>query len=182
MQNGEEYDKDLIQAYKQLLPAITPHACKFKSDKRKNENATASGLVMLDVDHVVNPRDWFDSFLKDLNEALPLETNTTVRTAEEWLKEQKIYFVAVTPSGHGLRVIGERKEGETLDAGMARLANVLGIADYDTCTKDLARLSFLMPWSYVLYFDGDGLVWANEDEGGYWLRKEYQLQDRKSVV
>lgn len=176
LQNGEEYDKDLIQAYKQQLPAITPHACKFKSDKRKNENATASGLVMLDVDHVVNPRDWFDSFLKDLNEALPLETNTTVRTAEEWLKEQKIYFVAVTPSGHGLRVIGERKEGETLDAGMARLANVLGIADYDTCTKDLARLSFLMPWSYVLYFDGDGLVWANEDEGGYWLRKEYQLQ------
>ena len=176
LQNGEEYDKDLIQAYKRQLPAITPHACEFKSGKRKSENATASGLVMLDVDHVENPRQWVDDFSNDLNMSLPLEPNTTAKCAGDWMKEQKIYMIAITPSGHGLRVIGERREGETLADGMARLASLLGISEYDQCTKDLARLSYLMPWSYVLYFDGDGFVWENEDEGGYWLRKEYQLQ------
>ena len=156
LQNGEEYDKDLIQAYKQQLPAITPHACSFEMNRRKSEFATASGLVMLDVDHV--------------------ELAHEFEIDQKLLKENKIYFVAVTPSGHGLRVIAERNHGETLEAGQQRLAKLLGFAEYDSCTKDLARLSYLMPWSYVLYIDTDGFVWDSEDEGQYWLTKEYQLQ------
>ena len=260
LQNGEEYDKDLIQAYKQQLPAITPHACRFDKDKRKSEGATASGLVMLDVDHV-DPQEP-DREVTESPRSVPQPSFSTgeymgdgllvtgslpqghdhkctlpqgydrqsrdglqvtgshadggsageilkqvqddkgslaaynlrrwgLPTDEKFYKENGIYFVAVTPSGHGLRVIGERQQGETLERGMARLASLLGIVEYDSCTKDLARLSYLMPWSYVLYFDSDGFVWENPSDpsqgergghagqwadAGYWLRREYQLQ------
>ena len=52
IQSSGQYDKDLINAYKQQLPAITPHACQFDHNKRENKYAQASGLVMLDVDNV----------------------------------------------------------------------------------------------------------------------------------
>ncbi len=182
LQNGEQYDKELVQAYKQQLPAITPHACQFKSNQRKSENATASGLVMLDVDGV--------------EDVSGFRSQISSPEYQKLLKTNQIYFVAITPSGHGLRVIGERKQGETLEKGMARLASVMGVVEYDQCTKDLARLSYLMPWSYVLYFDGDGFCWSSEEDlpgnseqliansshadggwasAGYWLRKEYEL-------
>ena len=48
-------------------------------------------------------------------------------TDEKFYKENGIYFVAVTPSGHGLRVIGERLHGETIEAGQERLARMIGV-------------------------------------------------------
>ena len=144
LQNGEEYDRELIQAYKRQLPAITPHACRFEGDKRSNTGATASGLAMLDVDHVENARERFGG----LDAAK--------------LRAEGIYMVAITPSGKGLRVIGERKEKESIPAAQQRIAQAVGVTEWDTCTKDLARLSYLMPWSYVLYFDGSGLEWPDD--------------------
>ena len=73
-----------------------------------------------------------------------------------------IYFVAITPSGHGLRIIAERQEGESLIAAQTRLANLCGFAEYDAVTHDLARASFLMPWSYVLYCEPLGLDFTDE--------------------
>ena len=155
--------RDEIQKLKQGLPAITPHACSFEGNKRKSEGATASGLVMLDVDHVESPQLWWQEFVSNL-------TNS-----DQWFKDNQIYLIAITPSGHGLRIIAERHQGETLELGMNRLSKLFSFPTYDTCTKDLARLSYLMPWSYVLYIDTDGFVWDSEDEGQYWLTKEYQL-------
>ena len=50
-------DPDELSRLKRQLPVITPHACRFTGDgKRKSANAVPSGLVMLDIDHVAEPK------------------------------------------------------------------------------------------------------------------------------
>ena len=95
---------DRKQALKKRLPIIIPHAASFANGKRISADATPSGLAMLDVDHVDNPREWFDSIDKQL------------------LSDNKIYLVAITASGKGLRLIGERLERETIEAAQLRMA------------------------------------------------------------
>ena len=134
-------DPDELSRLKKHLPAITPHACRFRGDgSRKSSNAISSGLVMLDIDHIDNPRDFFSRWI------------APVLTAEN-----KIYFVAITPSGHGIRVIAEREPEESIPAAQKRLATNFALTEFDAVTKDLARASFLMPWSYVLYCEPTGL-------------------------
>lgn len=74
-----------------------------------------------------------------------------------------IYFVAITPSGHGLRLIAERNAGESIPDAQLRIATACNISEYDGVTTDLARASFLMPWSYVLYCEPSGLDFYDED-------------------
>ena len=128
-------DPDELSRLKKRLPVITPHACRFRGDgSRKSENAVPSGLVMLDIDHIDDPREFFSRWI-----------------APTLTAENKIYFVAITPSGHGIRVIAEREPEESIPAAQHRLTELFRITEYDAVTKDLARASFLMPWSYVLY-------------------------------
>ena len=134
-------DPEELARLKRQLPIITPHACRFTGDgSRKSANAIPSGLAMLDIDHIDAPRDIFSALI-----------------APQLTAENKIYFVAITPSGHGLRIIAERQEGESLIAAQTRLADLCGFAEYDAVTHDLARASYLMPWSYVLYCELSGL-------------------------
>lgn len=134
-------DSDEMARLKKHLPIITPHACRFRGDgSRKSENAVPSGLVMLDIDHIDDPRDFFSRWI-----------------ASTLTAENKIYFVAITPSGHGIRVIAEREPEESIPAAQKRLAALFALSEFDAVTKDLARASFLMPWSYVLYCEPSGL-------------------------
>ena len=130
---------DRKQALKRRLPIIIPHAASFKNGKRISADAIPSGLAMLDVDHVDNPRDWFNSL------------NTQL------LSDNKIYLVAITASGKGLRLIGERQESESIEAAQLRIAQSLGIQEYDAVTKDLARASYVVPRDYILWIDEEGM-------------------------
>jgi len=147
--NAADY-ADRKQALKKRLPIIIPHAASFRNGKRVSADAIPSGLAMLDVDHVDNPRDWFDSIDKQL------------------LSDNKIYLVAITASGKGLRLIGERLETssvgsdgirqlESIEAAQLRIATALGIKEYDAVTKDLARASYVVPRSYILWIYESGL-------------------------
>ena len=158
--NATDY-ADRKQALKKRLPIIIPHAASFKNGKRISADAIPSGLAMLDVDHVDNPRDWFDSIDKQL------------------LSDNKIYLVAITASGKGLRLIGERqslsgapgvsaenassvpsdaiRQLESIEAAQLRIATALGIKEYDAVTKDLARASYVVPRSYILWIYESGL-------------------------
>ena len=141
-------DPDELSRLKKRLPVITPHACRFRGDgTRKSENAVPSGLVMLDIDHIDDPREFFSRWI-----------------APTLTAENKIYFVAITPSGHGLRIIAERQPGESIPTAQHRLTDLLRITEYDAVTKDLARASFIMPWSYVLYCEPSGLDFDDEQE------------------
>lgn len=128
-------DPNEMALLKKHLPIITPHTCRFRGDgARRSSNAVPSGLVMLDIDHIDDPREFFSRWI-----------------APQLTAENKIYFVAITPSGHGIRVIAEREPEETISAAQKRLATWFCLTEFDAVTKDLARASYLMPWSYVLY-------------------------------
>lgn len=135
---AEDYN-DRKQALKRRLPIIIPHAATFKNGKRISADAIPSGLAMLDVDHVDNPREWFNSL------------NTQL------LSDNRIYLVAITASGKGLRLIGERQESESIEAAQWRMAQSLGIKEFDAVTKDLARASYVVPRNYILWIYEDGL-------------------------
>ncbi len=140
---AEDYN-DRKQALKRRLPIIIPHAASFKNGKRVSTDAIPSGLAMLDVDHVEKPREWWNSRIQS-------------GTTEESLKAEGIFLIAITASGHGLRVIGKREQGESIEAAQMRMAQVLGIKEYDAVTKDLARASYVVPREYILYEDREGL-------------------------
>ena len=152
-------DPDELSRLKKHLPAITPHACRFRGDgSRKSSNAVSSGLVMLDIDHIDNPRDFFSRWIFPvLSTASTASELPTTGAAELQRSDPKIYFVAITPSGHGIRVIAEREPEESIPAAQKRLATNFALTEFDAVTKDLARASFLMPWSYVLYCEPTGL-------------------------
>ena len=114
--NAEDYN-DRKQALKKRLPILIPHAHSFANGKRISADATPSGLAMLDVDHVEDPRAWFQTI------------NTQV------LSDNRIFLVAITASGKGLRIIGERAEGESIEAAQLRMATALNITEYDAVTK-----------------------------------------------
>ncbi len=142
---AEDYN-DRKQALKKKLPIIIPHASFFANNKRVSADAQPSGLAMLDVDHVPNPREWFETIDRQL------------------LIDNNIYLVAITASGHGIRILAKRGESklcrgvlEPIRETQMHIANALNIDEYDTVTKDLARASYVVPRSYVLYEDREGL-------------------------
>ncbi len=145
---------DRKQALKRRLPIIIPHASSFANGKRISADAIPSGLAMLDVDHVDNPREWFNSIDKQL------------------LSDNRIYLVAITASGKGLRIIGERLSSsispefnsgaESIEAAQLRMANALGIKEFDAVTKDLARASYVVPRDYILWIYEAGLFAERE--------------------
>lgn len=134
-------DTDLMGRLKRKLPAFCWHAW-FDEGKRKNYAAHASGLIMIDVDHIDNPRDVYNE------------------VAEAALA-MGLLAAHVTPSTHGLRLVFPVPEGMDIVKAQTYYAHALGL-QVDACTKDLARLSFAVPEEYWLYVDEERL-WG-EDE------------------
>ena len=134
----------LKAARKKMLPVITPHAT-FRSGRRTNAEAVASGLSMYDVDHIPDPRGYYDE---------------KVRGREA---ELGIVLAHVTPSTEGLRLLFViPRAGMAPDEAQRWMSVRLGDAAYDGAVKDLARCSFLVPREYVLYLDEERLF-GNEE-------------------
>ena len=119
---------------KKQLPIITPHAM-FKSGRRLNSDAVASGLSMYDIDHISDPRGFYEQRIAGRE------------------KELGIVMAHVTPSTEGLRLLFIVPQGLTLEEAQQWMSKQLDDYDYDGCVKDLARCSFLVPRSYVVYSD-----------------------------
>ena len=128
----------LKAARKKMLPVITPHAT-FKNGRRLNADAVPSGLSMYDVDHINDPRAYYD---------------TKVRGREA---ELGIVLAHVTPSTEGLRLLFVIPAGMDLAAAQRWMSTQLGDGNYDTSVKDYARSSFVVPEGYVLYLDEERL-------------------------
>ena len=134
----------LKAARKKMLPVITPHAT-FRNGRRLNTDAVPSGLSMYDVDHINDPRAYYD---------------TKVRGREA---ELGIVLAHVTPSTEGLRLLFViPRAGMAPDEAQRWMSARLGDAAYDGAVKDLARCSFLVPREYVLYLDEERLF-GNEE-------------------
>ena len=143
-------DPEEMARLKQQLPVVYFHAQSFKDNLRKSANAVPSGLVMLDIDHVDDPG------------AFAMQWLGVVPNGVAFCKENRIALIAKTPSNHGIRIVGEMQQDETIVQAQQRLAELFDVKQYDAVTKDLARASFVMPWSYVYYFDEDILQFPDQ--------------------
>ena len=132
----EEYERMKTQL-KSQLPILTPHAT-FKNGRRLNADAIPSGLSIYDKDHIPNPRGYWEEKQKILAQKSVLDS---------------ICLVHVTPSTEGLRLIFKIPKGMTLAEAQKWMSEQLEDNDYDSCVKDLARPSFLVPEDYILYID-----------------------------
>ena len=118
-----------------------------KVDKKKNdwgvgrwrsqEHAVLNGLAMIDIDHVDNPMEIYQT-----NVATWMAANPGV-----------VKFVYVSPSGYGLKIVfvASLEHGNLIDNQMW-LAQQMGLKIDDSC-KDASRLSFASTDKDVLYYD-----------------------------
>ena len=132
----DEYET-IKATLKKRLPIITFHAT-FQNGRRKNDDAIPSGLSIYDLDHIENPRE---------------------RWAEIAPKKEELGILLshISPSLEGLRLVFIMPQGMDLAQAQAWMAKQLGDAQYDSCVKDYARCSFVVPREYVLYMDENGL-------------------------
>ena len=130
----DEYET-LKGQLKKRLPIITFHAT-FKNGRRKNDEAIPSGLSIYDLDHIPNPRE---------------------KWAEIEARKEKlgILLAHISPSLEGLRLVFIMPQGMDLAQAQAWMASQLGDAQYDSCVKDYARCSFVVPREYFLYMSED---------------------------
>ena len=138
------------RAMKKKLPVLTPHAI-YKNGERSNDNAIPSGLSMYDIDHIENPRGYYQSMVADR------------------ISELGIVMAYVTPSTEGLRLIFEMPAGMNLAEAQKWMSEQLDDKVYDGSVKDEARCSYLVPRAYLLYLDEEELL------------KEREVPERKAT-
>ena len=135
----ETYKRDK----KKELMVLTPHAT-FSDGQRQNKTAVPSGLSMYDVDHIPDPRGYFNTLVS------------------ERCRELGIVMAHITPSTEGLRLIFEVPAGMTLAEAQKWMSEQLGDSSYDGSVKDYARCSFIAPRAYLLYIDEEELCKERE--------------------
>ena len=143
---GNEDYEEMKRKLKAQLPILTPHAT-FRNGRRKNGEAIPSGLSMYDIDHIPNPRGYWEEKKKLLAEKKMNGVSVL----------DLIVFVHITPSTEGLRLIFIIPEGMDVASAQQWMSQQLEDATYDVCVKDLARPSFIVPEDYVLYLNEEEL-------------------------
>ena len=170
---------------KKRLPAFCFHA-HFKNGRRLNAEAIASGLSILDIDHIgrhsevglspalpvgegeeqpkEQPKEQSKELSKEsvtLMETLKGHLFTCTPITDEKtlaiLKRLGIVLIHKTPSGEGLRLVFIIPQGMGLVEAQQWLAKQIGLEAFDEACKDLARCSFAVPQEYVLFLDEERL-------------------------
>ena len=153
-ENIDKYRETHDAALKRKLPAFIFQATfdetTSKTGKqgqwRKQAATRLTGLVVMDIDHVENPKQLFESW--------GLTTTETTKTT--------ILLVYITPSGHGLKVVfkADVAKGNLIDNQHA-MAKVLGVEVDESC-KDASRMSFICKESDILYIDKELFTYENK--------------------
>lgn len=139
-------DHDRISALKRKLPAVTWQAWQPEGEMRSADKCQPNGLFMIDVDHIDNP--------KSLYEKIKAEK-------ANWDKDV-IMLAHITPSGKGLRIVAKRYNATmSIPECQSVFCSHYGI-ECDKAVKDVSRLSFLVPESYILYIDDNIFTYQGE--------------------
>ena len=155
----DQYRETHDAALKRKLPAFifqamfdeTESAKGRKGCWRKQAATRLTGLVVMDIDHVDNPREVFEHWGLSQNESC----------VDPCLKN--ILLVYVTPSGHGLKIVfkADVKKGNLIDNQHA-MAKVLGVEVDESC-KDASRMSFICKESDILFIDKELFTYENKE-------------------
>ena len=151
---GKEDYEEMKRKLKAQLPILTPHAT-FKCGRRKNDEAIPSGLSIYDIDHIQDPRGYWEGKKKVLKDKLLGEIKVSDSKASSTL--DLIVLAHVTPSTQGLRLVFIIPDGMDIAMAQRWMSTQLEDADYDSVVKDLARPSFLVPEEYLLYINEEEL-------------------------
>ena len=143
-ENIDKYRETHDAALKRKLPAFIFQATfdetTSKAGKigrwRKQSATRLTGLVVMDVDHVENPQEVYESWFKALN-----------------FEELGIVLIYITPSGRGLKIVFKARHdwGNLIDNQHA-MAKVLGVEVDESC-KDASRMSFICKETDIMYLD-----------------------------
>lgn len=139
---GKEDYEEMKRKLKAQLPIITPHAT-FKLGRRKNDEAIPSGLSIYDIDHIPDPRGYWEEKKKVLDNKQLGENKVSDSKASSIL--DLIVLAHVTPSTQGLRLVFIIPEGMDIAMAQRWMSEQLEDKDYDSVVKDMARPSFLVP-------------------------------------
>lgn len=154
---AEGNDKE-ADAKKRSLPILIYQATFEETESRngskacwrKQQAAHLNGLVMLDIDHIDNPREVFE------------------RMPNHWFDEgvtNQIMLVHITPSGKGLRIVFKADVGTgDLSANQQWLATQMRVTPDEAC-KDASRASFAPQQEDILFINDDIFEYQNEEYG-----------------
>ena len=154
-ENIDKYRETHDAALKRKLPAFIFQATfdetTSKAGKvgrwRKQSATRLTGLVVMDVDHVENPREVHGEWLRVHGD----------------LKELGILLVYITPSGRGLKIVFKARHdwGNLIDNQHA-MAKVLGVEVDESC-KDASRMSFICKETDILYLDKELFTYEDKE-------------------
>ena len=158
--NIDKYRETGDAQLKRKLPAFIFQAtfdetesAKGKIGRWRKQAATRlTGLVVMDIDHVENPRQLFESW-------------KITQKEPSLLCNLGILLVYVTPSGKGLKIVfkADVKKGNLIDNQHA-MAKVLGVEVDESC-KDASRMSFICKESDILFIDKELFTYENKKFG-----------------
>ena len=116
-----------------------------QSGTRNGRYIVSNGKAMIDIDHIGHEE--IDRIMHTIY-AIGEEDGTPFI--------HRVGFVAITPSGMGLRIVINGRPGSTLVDDQRWVAQLLDV-DIDECCKDYTRLSYAVPWCNVLYYEPEVL-------------------------
>ena len=158
-ENIDKYRETGEASLKRKLPAFIFQATfdetESKAGKlgawRKQSATRLTGLVVMDIDHVENPREVFESW----------HLATDDRTKRT--RKNDILLVYITPSGKGLKVVfkADAAVGNLID-NQHQMAGILGVTVDESC-KDASRMSFICKESDILFIDKELFTYENKD-------------------
>ena len=154
-ENIDKYRETHDAALKRKLPAFIFQATfdetTSKTGKsgawRKQAATQLTGLVVMDVDHVEDPKRVFD--------------NAIMKECKN--EKNGILLVYITPSGKGLKIVFKaRLDWGNLIDNQHAMAKVLGVEVDESC-KDASRMSFICKESDILYIDKELFTYENKE-------------------
>ena len=157
----DKYRETHDAALKRKLPAFIFQATfdettspKGKTGAWRKQSATQlTGLVVMDIDHIEDPKGVFDQWGLGTDEHGFINKDAA----------GKILLVYITPSGKGLKVVfkADVAVGNLIDNQHA-MAKVLGVEVDESC-KDASRMSFVCKESDILYLNKELFTYENKE-------------------
>ena len=154
-ENIDKYRETGEASLKRKLPAFIFQATFDETESQKGklgawrkQSATRlTGLVVMDIDHVEDPKGVFE--------------NEIMKECEN--EKNGILLVYITPSGKGLKIVfkADAEKGNLIDNQHA-MAEVLGVEVDESC-KDASRMSFICKESDILFIDKELFTYENKD-------------------
>ena len=205
-ENIDKYRETHDAALKRKLPAFIFQATfdetTSKSGKigawRKQAATRLTGLVVMDIDHVENPKALFEGWGISISKEPRIATphshprcenqGNNIPKFPDSLDQKsslaRILLVYITPSGKGLKVVfkADPKVGNLID-NQHEMAKLLGVEVDESC-KDASRMSFICKESDILYLDKELFTYENKEFGERYdalYRDGHSAAERKSA-